>query len=101
MSRTAKRREAGGRVVTVSVMPGAGKQKKPAPEVPAPAMLASCSQTLYFEYYDLVSMRAWHLGQVTMIFPLPRGTESIVPQLGHLRKAFVLRSFHIFFAVRA
>ena len=46
-------------------------------------------------------MRAWHLGQVTMILPLPRGTESMVPQLGHLRNAFSLRSFHIFLATRA
>ena len=43
---------------------------------------------------------AWHLGQVTRILPLPLGTESIWPQLGHLRYAVVLRPFHIFLAVR-
>lgn len=35
--------------------------------------------------YERVSILAWHLGQVTRILPLPLGTESIWPQLGHLR----------------
>ena len=31
---------------------------------------------------------------------MPLGTDKICPQLGHLRKREVLRSFHIFWAVR-
>ena len=50
--------------------------------------------------YERVSILAWHLGQVTRILPLPLGTDSIWPQLGHLRYAVVLRPFHIFLAVR-
>ena len=63
MWRTAKRRDAGGRVVTVSVTPGAGKRKKPAPEVPAPAMLTSLFanavlRILRFGFHACVALRA-------------------------------------------
>lgn len=46
---------------------------------------ASAFSVPWYDGYERVSILAWHLGQVTRILPLPLGTESIWPQLGHLR----------------